>query len=112
MNLFLLFINICTIFINKILLVHIFAETQNCYHVVKQDIIELYQLQKKLRRLSFFDVGGRLRLSLTISKIMLKLMLKSTTLSIQKHNQEKDNHGFKKALQSFIEMIETIECKF
>ncbi|KAI7859493.1 hypothetical protein BDC45DRAFT_564297 [Circinella umbellata] len=91
---------------------YILTQTQNCYHVVKQDIIELYQLQKKLRNLSIFDVGSRLRLSLTISKIMLKLILKSTTLSIQEHNQEKDSYGFEKTLQSFIEMIETIECKF
>ncbi|KAI9272813.1 hypothetical protein BDA99DRAFT_556412 [Phascolomyces articulosus] len=104
----------------------IIMHTQNCYHTIKTDIIELCQLQKKLRGLSFFDVSGRLRLSLTISKIMLKLMLKSTTLTtttIQKHNSSnhhqpppsylRDDHpGFEKTLRRFIEMIESIECKF
>ncbi|KAI8141756.1 DnaJ domain-containing protein [Fennellomyces sp. T-0311] len=76
----------------------VLTHTQSCYNAVKSDLIELLRLQKQLRSLSFFDVGGRLRLSVSISKIMVKLMLKSV---------QKDDH----TLRRLVEMLESIECK-
>ncbi|KAI9497725.1 hypothetical protein BDB00DRAFT_868329 [Zychaea mexicana] len=93
---------------------YVLMHTQSCYQAIKADLIELCQLQKQLRGLSLFDVGGRLRLSLAISKTMLKLILKSTTTTndtTQKQHDD-DDRAFERTIKLLIEVIQTIERKF
>ncbi|KAI8069628.1 hypothetical protein BC940DRAFT_297134 [Gongronella butleri] len=51
----------------------LFVSTQHYYHVVQFDLMRLYELQQELRSLSYFNVWGRMQLSITMCKVLLQL---------------------------------------
>lgn len=53
--------------------------TRRCYTAIRDDLLNLYELQQQLRSLSYFNVVGRIRLSMEICKIMLTMTLRKGT---------------------------------
>lgn len=53
--------------------------THRCYTAIRADLLQLYELQQQLRSLSYFNVVGRIRLSMEICKIMLTMTLRKDT---------------------------------
>lgn len=43
------------------------------YRIIKFELIKLYEIQHDLRQLSYFDVFGRLRLSLQLARVTLSI---------------------------------------
>lgn len=46
---------------------------QNYVRVIRFELIKLYEIQNSLRELSYFDVFGRLRLTLQLARITLSI---------------------------------------
>lgn len=53
--------------------------THRCYTAIRADLLQLYELQQQLRSLSYFNVVGRIRLSMEICKIILTMTLRKDT---------------------------------
>lgn len=66
---------------------HAFLTTAGAKHfrIVKFELIRLYEIQHDLRQLSYFDVFGRLRLSLQLARVTL-----SIPMAIDKAMREED----------------------
>ncbi|ORZ03249.1 hypothetical protein BCR43DRAFT_482994 [Syncephalastrum racemosum] len=58
--------------------------THTYYKVVQFELMRLYELQLELRRLSYFDIWRRMRLSITICKVLLQLPIMINTASREK----------------------------
>ncbi|CDH48673.1 molecular chaperone [Lichtheimia corymbifera JMRC:FSU:9682] len=58
---------------------HVLTRTRRCYTAIRDDLLNLYELQQQLRSLSYFNVVGRIRLSMEICKIMLTMTLRKGT---------------------------------
>ncbi|KAI7885836.1 DnaJ-domain-containing protein [Lichtheimia hyalospora FSU 10163] len=58
---------------------YVLTRTHRCYTAIRADLLELYELQQQLRSLSYFNVVGRIRLSMEICKIMLTMTLRKGT---------------------------------
>lgn len=56
------------------------------FRIVKFELIRLYEIQHDLRQLSYFDVFGRLRLSLQLARVTL-----SIPMAIDKAMREDDD---------------------
>ena len=58
------------------------------FRIVKFELIRLYEIQHDLRQLSYFDVFGRLRLSLQLARVTL-----SIPMAIDKAMKENDEYN-------------------
>ncbi|ORX60673.1 DnaJ-domain-containing protein [Hesseltinella vesiculosa] len=65
----------------------LFMSTQHYYHVVQFDLMRLYELQQELRSLSYFNVWGRMQLSITMCKTLLQLPISINMESRLKHQR-------------------------
>ena len=59
------------------------------FRIVKFELIRLYEIQHDLRQLSYFDVFGRLRLSLQLARVTL-----SIPMAIDKAMREDDEYNY------------------
>lgn len=67
-----------------IILTMLCLATHTYYKVVQFELMRLYELQLELRRLSYFDIWRRMRLSITICKVLLQLPIMINTASREK----------------------------
>ena len=51
----------------------VFIASSKHYRIIKFELIKLYEIQHDLRQLSYFDVFGRLRLSLQLARVTLSI---------------------------------------
>jgi len=74
--------------------------------VAKFEIMKLYEIQQQLRRLSYFDVLGRLRLTIRMTRIFL-----SIPVALNRHVTERQimNEGFENVLDGVAGWLEHSE---
>ncbi|ORZ24744.1 hypothetical protein BCR42DRAFT_403559 [Absidia repens] len=66
----------------------LFVSTQQYYQVVQFEVMRLYELQQELRTLSYFNIWGRMQLSITMCKVFLQLPIMINIESRQKQRQQ------------------------
>ncbi|KAI8088784.1 uncharacterized protein BX664DRAFT_385389 [Halteromyces radiatus] len=66
----------------------VFVSTQQYYQVVQFELMRLYELQQELRALSYFNIWGRMQLSITMCKVLLQLPILINTESRQKQRRQ------------------------
>ncbi|SAM05902.1 hypothetical protein [Absidia glauca] len=97
----------------------VFVSTQQYYHVVQFELMRLYELQQELRALSYFNLWGRMQLSLTMCKILLQLPIMINSESrqlrqIKEEDQDEEAQGIlgtriENALKMAVGLLETGE---
>ncbi|KAI8138183.1 hypothetical protein BJV82DRAFT_302050 [Fennellomyces sp. T-0311] len=65
----------------------VLLSTHTYYKVIQFELMRLYELQQELRRLSYFDLWRRMRLSITICKVLLQLPIMINTASREKRER-------------------------
>ncbi|CAO3580161.1 unnamed protein product [Absidia cylindrospora] len=66
----------------------VFVSTQQYYQVVQFELMRLYELQHELRALSYFNIWGRMQLSITMCKVLLQLPIMINIESRQKQRRQ------------------------
>ncbi|RUS19981.1 hypothetical protein BC937DRAFT_86604 [Endogone sp. FLAS-F59071] len=51
----------------------VFLSTHKYFKLVRFELMRLYELQHELRQLSYFDILGRLRLTMTIARVLMEI---------------------------------------
>lgn len=62
------------------------------FRIVKFELIRLYEIQHDLRQLSYFDVFGRLRLSLQLARVTLSIPM-AIDKSMREDDQDEESKG-------------------
>ncbi|CAO3636927.1 unnamed protein product [Cunninghamella echinulata] len=66
----------------------VLVSTQQYYQVVQFELMRLYELQQELRSLSYFNLWGRMQLSITMCKVLLQLPI---LINVESREKEKTN---------------------
>lgn len=64
------------------------------FRIVKFELIKLYEIQHDLRQLSYFDVFGRLRLSLQLARVTLSIPMVIDKAMKEEEGSEGEVAGF------------------
>jgi hypothetical protein len=99
----------------------LFNSSKQYYHVIRFELLKLYELQQELRSLSYFSVWKRMKITISMCKILLQLpilisaeskqqqLLKSTPESKGTPVEGILNQKIENALQMAVNMLEAGE---
>lgn len=69
-----------------------FSASQKYYGIVQFELLRLYELQDEIRSLSYFDVWRRIKLSITIAKVLIQIPL-TINSAIKNEDQLEGKYG-------------------